>query len=223
LSVQASNKSKQMKEGINQQQLQPLLIDSGATSHILNDKTNFISFDKNFIPEEHYVELADGTRVKNASIAKGTAVVEIRDNKGRLCRAELQNVQYAPSFPFNIISVNAATATNKGAIFLFGADSGSLCTGNGTSFPILRKDKFYFLNLLQSQVSSTTVSPTSFSMSARCDISFDNTLDTTFDTNVFDTVPDYFNTDISTSNNDMAIKGQPTSYADIVKSAPVGH
>ena len=37
-----------------------LLVDCGATAHILNDESKFIEFEKDFDPEEHYIELADG-------------------------------------------------------------------------------------------------------------------------------------------------------------------
>ena len=39
-----------------------LLIDSGATSHIMSDGDAFISFDKDYDPTNHYVELAIGSR-----------------------------------------------------------------------------------------------------------------------------------------------------------------
>jgi len=39
-----------------------LLVDTGATAHILNDKSKFLKFDDEFKPENHYIELADGRR-----------------------------------------------------------------------------------------------------------------------------------------------------------------
>ncbi|KAJ8021025.1 hypothetical protein HOLleu_40779 [Holothuria leucospilota] len=50
-----------------------LLVDCGATSHIVTDITKFVSFDESFCPEEHYMELADGTREKNTAKKRGTA------------------------------------------------------------------------------------------------------------------------------------------------------
>ena len=37
-----------------------LMIDCGATSHIVNDKTKFVSFDDSFKPAQHLIEVADG-------------------------------------------------------------------------------------------------------------------------------------------------------------------
>lgn len=39
-----------------------LMVDTGATSHVITDITMFTSFDSTFRPETHSVELADGTR-----------------------------------------------------------------------------------------------------------------------------------------------------------------
>lgn len=39
-----------------------LLLDTGATSHIINDKSKFDDFDKKFDPKTHFIELADGSR-----------------------------------------------------------------------------------------------------------------------------------------------------------------
>ena len=39
-----------------------LLLDTGATSHIMNDKSKFVDFDSKFDPSTHFNELADGSR-----------------------------------------------------------------------------------------------------------------------------------------------------------------
>ena len=39
-----------------------LLVDTGATSHIINDSSKFVSFDNNFNPNSHFIELADGSK-----------------------------------------------------------------------------------------------------------------------------------------------------------------
>ena len=38
-----------------------LLVDCGATTHIVTDLAQFICYDKDFNPDEHYIELADGS------------------------------------------------------------------------------------------------------------------------------------------------------------------
>ena len=39
-----------------------LLIDCGTTVHIFNDKSKFVKFDDKFYSNNHFIELADGSR-----------------------------------------------------------------------------------------------------------------------------------------------------------------
>ncbi|CAK6976234.1 chromodomain-helicase-DNA-binding protein 1-like isoform X2 [Scomber scombrus] len=50
-----------------------LMVDTGATSHIVTDVTMFKSFDCAFRPETHTVELADGTRCSGVAQRRGNA------------------------------------------------------------------------------------------------------------------------------------------------------
>ena len=56
-----------------------LLVDTGATSHIINDRSKFIAFDRNFDPSSHVIELADGS---NVVTGKGDAKGKIYDVNG---------------------------------------------------------------------------------------------------------------------------------------------
>ncbi len=47
-----------------------LLVDCGATAHIITDESKFSSFDQSFRPESHYTELADGTRSNNVALTE---------------------------------------------------------------------------------------------------------------------------------------------------------
>ena len=42
-----------------------LLVECGSTAHIVTDKSKFTSFDHSFTPEQHYIELANGTKAYN--------------------------------------------------------------------------------------------------------------------------------------------------------------
>ena len=44
-----------------------LLVDTGATSHIVNDEELFINIDKSYVPENHYIELADGSKTNSVA------------------------------------------------------------------------------------------------------------------------------------------------------------
>ncbi len=57
-----------------------LLVDCGATTHVLNDKDKFVSFDHTFDPAKHFIELADSSRTNNVALAKGDALVNLVDS-----------------------------------------------------------------------------------------------------------------------------------------------
>ena len=120
-----------------------LLVDTGATSHICNDISKFESFDESFEPERHYIELADGTVTNNAALKKGTVVVNLRSNDGKIHSANLENTLYVPSYPQNIFSVRAATT--KGSTATFGPHTSELTTPNGTKFELETRGKLYYL------------------------------------------------------------------------------
>ena len=48
-----------------------LLVDCGATAHIVTDDSNFCYIDEAFKPDDHYIELADGTKSNNIALKRG--------------------------------------------------------------------------------------------------------------------------------------------------------
>ena len=52
-----------------------LLIDTGATSHIRNDNSKFISFYEDFDPNAHIIELVDGSK---AEVVTGKSVAKVK-------------------------------------------------------------------------------------------------------------------------------------------------
>ena len=125
-----------------------LLVDCGATAHIVNDDSKFIYIDEKYNPEEHFIELADGKRCNNVAKKRGTVIVEIRDENGEMRKASLENALYVPSYPQNIFSVRAAA--EKGATVQLGANSGELITSKGLRFPIQTIGRLYYLNMCKS-------------------------------------------------------------------------
>ena len=89
-----------------------LLVDTGATAHILNEKSTFFKFDDKFKPEYHYMELVDGSRVYGIVSAKGRAKVLLHDLEGVRHQVFLEDALYIPSYKRKIFSVQAAV--NKG-------------------------------------------------------------------------------------------------------------
>ena len=82
-----------------------LLVDSGATSHIINDKSKFVTFDSN--SNSHVIELADGSKA-NVVTGRGEAKVKLFDINGSLHDIILHNALYFPTYQQDIFSVNAA-------------------------------------------------------------------------------------------------------------------
>ena len=119
------------------------LVDTGATTHIVNCDSNFISFDKNFDPETHFIELADGSKTNNVALKRGTVEIFLRNTSGNVVLGTLDDVLYVPSYPHNIFSVQAATV--KGACINFFPESAQLVTGNGTKFEIEKFGKLFYL------------------------------------------------------------------------------
>ena len=121
-----------------------LLVDCGATSHIITDNSKFIEFDSNFNPSNHYIELADGSRTNGVAHGKGTAKVLLYDVNGIPQNVFLSNALYVPSYKQDLFSVHAAT--EKGVSVNFSPNYAELKSPDGTIFPITREGKLYFLN-----------------------------------------------------------------------------
>ena len=120
-----------------------LLVDTGATAHVVTDSQNFCYVDKTFKPEDHYVELADGTKSNNVVLLKGDALVMLRDSNGELIETLLEDALCIPSYPQDIFSVQAAT--KKGAHVSFSKDSAELVCRDGLRFDIQKKGRLYYL------------------------------------------------------------------------------
>ena len=119
------------------------LVDSGATRHSVFDDAKFISEDKGFLPHQHTIELADGTKTTGMAVKKGTIEISLKNSEGKVVTGTLDDVLHVPTFPQNIFSVQAATV--KGARFNFNQDSSELILNNRT-FKIKKKGRLYFIN-----------------------------------------------------------------------------
>ena len=120
-----------------------LLVDCGATTHIVNSDKNFVYVDESFKPVEHFIELADGKRTNNVAKKRGTVAVTLKTAEGKTVNATLENTLFIPSYPQCIFSVQAAT--KKGAKVSFDAESAELIASDGTKFPIHQQGRLYYL------------------------------------------------------------------------------
>ena len=124
-----------------------LMVDSGATSHIINDKSKFVNFDKNFNPSDHTIELADGSRA-SVALGKGNAKVKLYNVNGKERDIILNNALYIPTYEHNIFSVHAAV--QDGAAISFSDDVKQYVSASGDLFNIEQKGRLYYLNSISS-------------------------------------------------------------------------
>ena len=124
-----------------------LLLDSGATSHIIVDRESFQSFEKDFDSKNHLIELADGSKA-SVVLGKGNAKVKLYDINGNLHDVLLNNALYIPSYSQNIFSVSAAV--EKGASVCFGRNEKYFKAPDGTKFEVEQKGRLYYLNSISS-------------------------------------------------------------------------
>ena len=129
-------------EGEGSKKRRSLLVDTGATSHIINED-DFIAVNENYVPENHFIELADGSKTNAVAKKRGTVLINIADENGVLHGVKLEDTLYCPGYPQNIFSVKAATK-KKDARFVFSNDYDEL-TMEGTTFPIHTVGELYFL------------------------------------------------------------------------------
>lgn len=76
-----------------------LMVDTGATSHIITDISKFKRFDDRFQPSTHCMELADGTRCSSVAERRGDAEVVLIDNRGKRHKTTLSQALYIPTYP----------------------------------------------------------------------------------------------------------------------------
>ncbi|TWW61432.1 hypothetical protein D4764_04G0000780 [Takifugu flavidus] len=121
-----------------------LMVDTGATSHVITDVQKFLKCDESFQPQNHTVELADGTRTNGAALRRGDAEVTLVDREGKRMKATLKKALYVPTYPQDIFSVKAATT--KGASVNFREGHSELIHKSGTRFDIKEYNRLYYLN-----------------------------------------------------------------------------
>ena len=85
-----------------------MLVDCGATSHIVNDESMFLKFDDEFDADKHVIELADGTICAGVVKGKGVATMFLTSTDGGQHEILLSDALYVPSYKQSIFSVRAA-------------------------------------------------------------------------------------------------------------------
>ena len=119
-----------------------LLVDTGATTHIVNDKNLFTSFDKTFDPQKHFLELANGER-GNVAEGKGDVKIKTLTKGGKMVEITLHDTLYCPTYPQNIFSVQSAT--KRGAKAIFHDTESKIIYKDGTVFELEKKGKLFYM------------------------------------------------------------------------------
>ena len=89
------------------------IIDSGATCHMCNDKSQFVDFVRLEGPQD--VTLGDGHHLK--AIGRGTVTLEVELSQGKIKKCKLNDVLYVPNLTYNLISVARATSMVERTVF----------------------------------------------------------------------------------------------------------
>lgn len=126
-----------------------LMVDTGATSHIITDIRKFRKFDPTFQPEKHFIELADGTRANGVALKRGDAEVSLVSREGETVKATLRDALFIPTYPQDIFSVKAATANGASIKFQQGHDE--LVHQSGTEFDIVEHNRLYYLDTVSNE------------------------------------------------------------------------
>ncbi|XP_033099357.1 uncharacterized protein LOC117103007 [Anneissia japonica] len=124
-----------------------LMLDCGATSHIITEIDKFTYFDDAFDPSKHFMELADGRKMNNVALRRGNAEVFLQDIEGNCIKTTLKEALFIPHYPQSIFSVKAATM--NGARVRFQDGQNELIHKDGTVFAIEEHERLYYLNTKQ--------------------------------------------------------------------------
>ena len=118
-----------------------VLVDTGATSHFVNDKSKFVDFDEDFNANVHVIKAKVNAKVKPYE-------VNHRSN-GNALDVMLNSALYVPTYQQSIFSVHAAV--KRGASVSLGKDVKQLHYPGGSTFEIKQKDtRLYYLPSISS-------------------------------------------------------------------------
>ena len=124
-----------------------LLIDSGASHSCLNNRDYFISmqpkYDNNVNEHADAIIFADGSSHQLIK-GKGSALIPIKDIKGRWRHLKIKNALFVPSFSRSILSLSQAIDAN--ARFSFDKGNELMYDADGATFKITADKNLYTLN-----------------------------------------------------------------------------
>ena len=111
-----------------------IMVDTRATSHIIRDIERLKKFDDSFQPDNHFIELADGTKTNGVALKRGDTEIYLVNANGNMESVTLKGALFILSYPQDICSVKSATA--NGEAMTFKMNKNELIHKNGTKFNI---------------------------------------------------------------------------------------
>ena len=94
-----------------------IMVDMGATSHIIKDIERFKNFDDSFQPDNHFIELADGSKTNRVALKRGDAEIYQVNANGNNESVALKGALFIPSYPQDIFFVKSAMANGAAITF----------------------------------------------------------------------------------------------------------
>ena len=112
-----------------------LVLDSGATSHMIKDEGLFIDIDK-----DNSGTITNANSSKRSISGKGTVEIKVSDSNGSERKIRLSNALLAPNNARNLVSVSKLRATGNEVLF---GRTLEIRTKNGTVFPFEKRDSLF--------------------------------------------------------------------------------
>ena len=75
------------------------MVDAEVASNIIKDISKFKTFDDSFQPDNHLIELADGTRTKGVALKRSDVEIYLVEMGGNYVTVSLKGALYIPSNP----------------------------------------------------------------------------------------------------------------------------
>ena len=94
-----------------------IMVDTRATSHIFKDIERFKNFDDSFQPDNHFIEMVDGTKTNGVALKRSNDEICLMNANGTMESFTLKGALFIPSYPQDIFSVKSATV--NGATITF--------------------------------------------------------------------------------------------------------
>ena len=116
-----------------------IMVDTGATLHFIKDIERLKNFDDSFQPDNHFIELADGTKTNGVALKRSDGEICLVNTNGNKESVTLKGALFIPSYQQDIFSVKFATAIT------FKKNKNELIHKNGTKFNIFVHNRLYYL------------------------------------------------------------------------------